>query len=294
MNAITMERRSWKDLLEKEKPLLLPVAHDALTARLIERAGFKAFQIGGFALAASMHAVPDVDLEHFGEKGMAVRNIISASQLPVMVDADDGYGDVKNVTRTIKEYIRMGISALFFEDQQLPIKCGHMGDKHVVPSEQMEDKIRAAVDARGAHDLFLLARTDAIEPEGLRKAIRRGEAYLKAGADGIYVEGIKNEKQIKEIGAAFKGVALATSVLENGGETPWLAPIEFGNLGYSMILYPTTIIFQVAYMIQDALTHLLHGKPIKKEQAVTMEQFLNIVDIDYWKTIENAFGKSFE
>jgi 2-methylisocitrate lyase-like PEP mutase family enzyme len=294
MNAITVERVSWKEVLQKEKPVVLPVAHDALTARLIERAGFRAFQIGGFALAASMHAVPDIDLEHFGEKGMAVRNIISASQLPVMVDADDGYGDVKNITRTIKEYIRMGVSALFFEDQQLPIKCGHMSDKNVVPSEQMEDKIRAAVDARGPHDLFLLARTDAIEPEGLKKAIRRGEAYLKAGADGVYVEGIKDEKQIKEVGAAFKDVPLATSILENGGETPWLSFSEFATLGYSMILYPTTVIFQVTYMIQKALTNLLQGKPLKKDEAVTLDQFLQVVNIDYWKTIEEKFGKSFK
>ena len=141
MNSITADRITWKELLNTEKPVLLPVAHDALTARIIERAGFKGYQIGGFALAASMHAVPDVDLEHFGEKGMAARNIIGASSLPVMVDADDGYGDVKNVTRTVQEYIRMGISAIFIEDQKLPIKCGHMGDKHVIESEKMQDKM---------------------------------------------------------------------------------------------------------------------------------------------------------
>lgn len=290
MNAITVERISWKELMLQEKPVVLPVAHDALTARLIEMSGFKGFQIAGFALAGSMHAVPDLDLEHFGEKGDAVRKIISASSLPVMVDADDGYGDVKNVTRTVMEYIRMGVSAIFIEDQKPPIKCGHMGKKHVVSPEHMEGKIKAAVAARGKHDLFLLARTDAIEPENLRHAIKRGERYLKAGADGVYVEGITDKKQLKEVGSVFKGVPLATSILENGGKTPWLSPEEMGELGYSMILYPTTVIFQVAYAIKIALATLRAGKPLDKKTAVDMGQFLDIVNIDYWREIENKYS----
>jgi len=129
MKAINVKRPSWKETLKENAPLLLPVAHDALTARLIEIAGFKAFQVGGFAMVASMHAVPDVDLEHFGEKSNRVYDIIGASSLPVMIDADDGYGDVKNVTRTVLEYLRMGVSALFIEDQQPPKKCGHERQK---------------------------------------------------------------------------------------------------------------------------------------------------------------------
>src|SRR3954447_22653120 len=108
MKAITYDRKSWKEALKDQSPLLLPVAHNALAARLIERAGFKAYQVGGFALVGAMHAVPDIDLEHFGEKSSAVENIIGASTLPVMIDGDDGYGDAKNVTRTVQEYIKMG------------------------------------------------------------------------------------------------------------------------------------------------------------------------------------------
>lgn len=294
MNSIIAERITWKELLQSESPVLLPVAHDALTARLIERAGFKGFQIGGFALAGAMHAVPDVDLEHFGEKGMAIRNIIGATSLPVMVDADDGYGDVKNVTRTVQEYIRMGVSALFIEDQKLPIKCGHMGDKHIIETEKMVDKVRAAVAARGNHKFFLLARTDAIESEGLTSAMKRAEQYLKAGADGVYLEGIEDVKQLEEVGKVFKDVPLATSVLENGGKTPWLSPAEFKELGYSMILYPTTVIFQVAYAIQQAVQNLRAGMPIPKDKAVDMDQFLQIVDMEYWKNIEKKFGESYE
>ncbi|HEX3385445.1 MAG TPA: isocitrate lyase/phosphoenolpyruvate mutase family protein, partial [Mucilaginibacter sp.] len=245
MKHITTHRKTWKELLEgSDKPVLLPVAHDALTARLIELAGFDAYQIGGYALSGATHAIPDVDLEKFGEKKLTVESIITASPLPFMIDIDDGYGDVKNVTRTISEYIHLGASATFMEDQQPPKKCGHMDDKKVIPIHGMEEKIRAAVEARGDNKLFILARTDAIGPEGLNKAIKRAEHYLKAGADGVYLEGPTSINQLEQIGREFKNVPLATSVLENGGKTPWLSPDDFANMGFDMVLYPTTVIFQ--------------------------------------------------
>jgi 2-methylisocitrate lyase-like PEP mutase family enzyme len=294
MKHITTKRKTWKELLkESQMPIQLPVAHDALTARLIEMAGFNAYQIGGYALSGATYAVPDVDLEKFGEKKFSVQSIITASPLPFMIDIDDGYGDVKNVTRTISEYIRMGASATFMEDQQPPKKCGHMSDKKVVSIEFMEQKIRAAVAAKGENEFFILARTDAIGPEGLDAAIKRGTHYLNAGADGIYLEGPTTIEQLEKIGREFKNVPLATSVLENGGKTPWLSPQEFADLGYNMILYPTTVIFQVAYATQQALKRLKNGEQLPKENAVDMDGFMNIVDLPYWAEIEKKFeGKN--
>lgn len=294
MKHITTKRKTWKALLEQsKKPVLLPVAHDALTARLIEMAGFDAYQVGGYALSGATHAIPDVDLEKFGEKKLSVENIINASPLPVLLDIDDGYGDVKNVTRTITEYIGLGASAAFMEDQQPPKKCGHMDNKKIVPIRFMEEKIRAAAEARANSELFLLARTDAIEPEGLDKAIKRAERYLEAGADGIYIEGPTSIKQLEQIGREFKGVPLATSVLENGGKTPWLSPDEFGEMGFDMILYPTTVIFQVAFATQQALKHLKNGEQLPKTRAVNMDGFMEIVDLPYWTQIEEKFeGKN--
>lgn len=294
MKHITAKRKTWKELLrENQMPILLPVAHDALTARLIEMAGFHAYQIGGYALSGATHAVPDVDLEKFGEKKFSVQSIITASPLPFMIDIDDGYGDVKNVTRTISEYIHMGASATFMEDQQPPKKCGHMDDKKVVSIEFMEQKIRAAVAAKGENDFFILARTDAIGPEGLDAAIKRATRYLNAGADGIYLEGPTTVEQLEKIGREFKDVPLATSVLENGGKTPWLSPQEFADMGFNMILYPTTVIFQVAYATQQALKRLKNGEQLPKEKAVNMDGFMNIVDLPYWAEIEKKFeGKN--
>lgn len=271
------------------KPVQLPVAHDALTARLIEMAGFDAYQIGGYALSGASHAIPDVDLEKFGEKKAAAESIIQASPLPVLVDIDDGYGDVKNVSRTIQEYIHIGASAIFMEDQQPPKKCGHMDDKKVVPVEIMVQKIKAAVAARERNDLFLLARTDAIDPEGLDNAIDRAQKYLGAGADGVYLEGPTEIDQLEKIGKALKGVPLATSILENGGKTPWISPKDLHKMGYSMILYPTTIIFQITKTISNALQALKNGKPLSAADAVSMDDFMKIVDLPYWAAIEKKF-----
>lgn len=280
---------SWKSLLESYAPLILPSAADALTARLIERAGYPAYQIGGFALVGAMHAVPDIDLEHFGEKHTKAREIIRASSLPVLVDGDDGYGDVKNVTRTVTGYEEIGASALFIEDQKPPKRCGHMAGKEVIPTEQMEEKIRAAIAARSSADFFILARTDAREPNGLADAIARGRRYLAAGADGIYVEGPLTKAELAEIGRTFRDVPLATSILERGGVTPWSSPAELHLMGFDMILYPTTVLFRQVFAMERALADLREGRPLAPEASVDMKSFEDIVDLPKWAAIENRF-----
>ncbi|MCU7490594.1 MAG: 2,3-dimethylmalate lyase [Ignavibacteria bacterium] len=289
MRDISVKRPSWKEVLREERVLVLPAAHDALTARLIERAGFKAYQIGGFALAGVMHAVPDVDLEHFGEKSEAARSIIHSTKLPALVDCDDGYGDVKNVNRVIRSYELMGAAAVFIEDQKAPKRCGHMAKKEVIPVEDMEKKISAAADARRSRDFFILARTDAIEPNGLKDALKRGDRYLKAGADGLYFDGVESKKELKKIGSTFVGVPLATSVLERGGKTPALSPKEFRELNFSMILYPTTILFRVARQIERALQDLKAGRQMPENESVDMKQFEDIVDLQYWAELEDRY-----
>src|SRR3954470_2467470 len=161
MNAINLQRTPWKEVLQNYAPLVLPSAHDALVARLAERAGFRAIQVGGFSLSATMSAAPDVDLEHFGEKSAVAQRIIHATKLPVLVDGDDGYGDAKNVTRTVQEYEALGAAAIFIEDQVAPKKCGHMGGKKVVPKKKIIDKLKAACAARQSGDFFIIGRTDA-------------------------------------------------------------------------------------------------------------------------------------
>lgn len=280
-------QKNWKRLLKQHAPLLLPSACDALTAKLIEQSGFPAYQIGGFALDGMRFGFPDMDVTRLGEKSAAVRDIVHACTLPVLVDCDDGYGDEKSVVHTIHTYDDIGASAIFIEDQKAPKRCGHMSGKEVIEPRQMVSKIRAARSARrNADRLFILARTDALAVNGIDDAIRRAEMYLKAGADGVYVEGPETVEQLHRIGKEFKGEPLAVSILEGGGKTPWVSPAEMHAMGFNMLLYPTTLLFQQTKTVLRALAGLKAGHPMRKEEAVTMTQFEKIVDIVYWKSIE--------
>ena len=282
-------RKTWRQVLSESAPLLLPVAHDALTARIIEVAGYPAYQIGGFALVGSRFAYPDIDLAQYGENSAVMRDTIAASNLPVLVDADDGYGDVKNVTRVVQGYEAMGASAIFLEDQLAPKRCGHMAGKRVVSAETHVAKIRAAVAARHNSETFIMARTDARAPLGLDEALRRAELYVKAGADGVYVEAVQSIEELERTARALHGVPLATSILEGGGRTPWMDPKDLKALGYSMVLYPTTVIFQVTRAIQKAVEGLKAGRPMPADDSVTFEQYENMLRLPEWADTENEF-----
>jgi 2-methylisocitrate lyase-like PEP mutase family enzyme len=279
--------RNWKKTLCKHRQLLLPAACDALTAKMIEQAGFPAYQIGGFALDGMRFGFPDMDVNRLGEKSTAASNIIHACGLPALVDCDDGYGDEKNVTHTVHVYDSLGVAAIFIEDQKSPKRCGHMGGKEVIPAKEFVHKLKAAIAARRSKDeLFLLARTDAIEPEGIDSALKRAEQYLKAGADGVYFDGVQDESQMRRIADEFKGEPLATTILERGGKTPWLPPNVMLEYGFNMVLYPVSLLFRQTRAIHRGLADLKAGRPLPERDSVDMLEFEKIVDIAYWKAIE--------
>jgi 2-methylisocitrate lyase-like PEP mutase family enzyme len=279
---------TWKELLDREQPLLLPCAHDALSARLIERAGFTAYSIGGFALVGSRYGIPDIGLAAFSEIRAGIRDIMAASSLPVMVDGDTGYGDVKNVAHTIEGYEAMGASSIFLEDQVAPKRCGHMAGKDVIPTADMVAKIKAAVGARRNKDFFIIARTDARAVHGLDEALRRGEQYLKAGVDGIFIEAPQTVKELEIIGAAFKGAPQLANMLDDG-RTPVLPPSELKSMGFAMAAYPTTLIFRVARTIERALNDIKAGKPASNE-GVNFAEFKDITNYDQWARIEDSYA----
>jgi 2-methylisocitrate lyase-like PEP mutase family enzyme len=186
----------------------------------------------------------------------------------------------------------MRVSAVFVEDQQAPKKCGQMDDKEVIPVDQMVGKVRAAAAARSTPQaVYLIARTDALEPEGMRKALKRGEKYLEAGADALYVEGLRDDKELEEVAKAFKGTALVTTMMEGGGETPWHPPQEFAEMGYSMILYPTSVIFRAARAMERAVADLRAGRRLDMNEAMTKDEFMRLVGLDYWQNVEKEFGR---
>jgi 2,3-dimethylmalate lyase len=283
-------RPAWKDLLARERPLLLPCAHDALSARLIARAGFAAYSIGGFPLVGARYALPDVGLVGYGEMSAAIRDIVSGSRLPVLVDADDGYGDVKNVTRTVQGYEAMGVAAIFIEDQRSPKRCGHMAGKDVIDAAAMVAKVRAAAAARSNPDTFLIARTDARAVHGLDEALRRGEAYLAAGADGVFVEAPHSLEELNVIGRAFAGVPQLANMLE-GGRTPLVSPGDLHELGFAMVAYPTTLLFRICRTVENALAALKAGTLRLEREGVDFEEFKQIVGFGQWAEVEERGGR---
>jgi 2-methylisocitrate lyase-like PEP mutase family enzyme len=268
----------------------LPAAHDALTARLIARAGFRAYQVGGFALAGTRYAFPDIDLIQFYEENEAIRQIVAASPLPVIVDAGNGFGDVKNVTRTVRGYEELGVAAIFIEDQKSPITCGQMGKREVVSIREMVGKIEAALDARRNADTFILARTDGRSARDVREAIRRAEAYRDAGAEGLYIEGLRSIAELKRVGKALAGTPLATTMMEGGGRMPWASPAQIHESGFKMIMYPTTLLFQITRTTERALAALRDGRPMAVKNAVDLDAFEEIVGLSSWQAIEEQFG----
>jgi 2-methylisocitrate lyase-like PEP mutase family enzyme len=279
-------RPTWRELLARAEPLLLPCAHDALSARLIERAGFAAYAVGGYALVGARHALPDIGLVAFGEMSAGIRDIMAATSLPVLVDCDDGYGDVKNVARTIAGYEAMGVSAIFMEDQRAPKRCGHMAGKDVVDADVMAAKLRAAAAARRSTDLFIVARTDARAVHGLDDALRRAEIYLKAGADGLFVEAPQSIEELERVGRTFQGVPQLANMVEGGGRTPVLPPHELYRLGFAMVAYPTSLIFRVARTIEKALADLKAGRLAIESEGVDFETFKDIAGRARWAAVE--------
>jgi 2-methylisocitrate lyase-like PEP mutase family enzyme len=278
---------TFRQLVASERPLVLPGAHDAISARLIERAGFKAYFIGGFPLVGARFGVPDIGLMGLGEIGSGIRDIMSACDLPVLVDCDNGYGDVKTVVHVINFYERLGAQAVFFEDQVSPKRCGHIAGKRLLDPEQMEANIRAAAENRVNSDTFIIARTDAREVHGLDEALRRGERYVRAGADALFIEAPTSYEEMRAIGRAFDVPQLA-NMLE-GGRTPLLRPSELENLGFRIIIYGISPLMHAVRAMQEVLHSLAHGDISFAGGGVGFEEYKSIVGFDRWADIENRY-----
>jgi 2-methylisocitrate lyase-like PEP mutase family enzyme len=283
-----MASKSFRELLLRDEPLILMGAHDALSARLIEQAGFEAYMIGGFPAVGARYGVPDIGLKGLGEISAAVKDITAACELPVLVDCDDGYGDVKNVVHTIHTYERLGAAALMIEDQRWPKRCGHMAGKSVIAAEDMEAKVRAAVEERMLPETFIWARTDARGPLGLDEALRRAERYLRAGADGLFVEAPRSVEELEIIGRSFDVPQLANPF--EGGLSPVLKPAEYYRLGFRALGYGTNLIMRITKTMQLALEDIRSGKFALMGTGVTLEEYLSAVGIERWDEVENRHG----
>jgi len=286
-NHISKAER-WRCALEKDAPMVLPGVYDALSARLAERAGFDGLVVGGFPLVSSRYGLPDIGLVGLGEMSAGVQDILAATELPTLVDADHGYGDAKNVTRTVQVYERLGASALLLEDQRMPKRCGHIAGKQVIPCEEMESKLRAAVAARRDPSLFLIARTDARAVNGLDDALRRAERYVRAGADGIFVEAPQSEAELLQIARAVDVPQMCNMLV--GGMTPILSNRELHDMGFKIIVHGTTLIKRVAKVLNDTLRHIKDDELSGLEDDfVHLDEFVDACGIGAWMEIEQTF-----
>jgi 2-methylisocitrate lyase-like PEP mutase family enzyme len=240
-----------RELINTKQGVVVPGAYDGVSAKLVERGGFPIAYMTGYGVSASRLGLPDMGFAGLGEMSDQARNLAAAVSIPLIADADTGYGNALTVRRTIALYESAGVAGLHLEDQQVPKRCGHLAGKTVVPLDEFAAKIRAAVDARADPDFVIIARTDAIAVNGFDDALRRAEAAVKAGADMLFVEAPTTAEQIERVARAFD-----TPLLFNyapGGRSP-LPPFgRLRELGYAIILLPVDTLFVAAQAIRRFL-----------------------------------------
>lgn len=237
-----------------QKTVVLPGAMNALTARLIEQAGFEAIYLSGAVLANSVGGVPDIGLMTLTEAREHAARIAAVTSVPILMDADTGYGGADNAARTVRELEQVGVSGIHLEDQEFPKRCGHLEGKRLVPVEEMCAKIRAAVEARTSRDFMVIARTDARGVAGYDEAVARAEAYLAAGADGIFPEALTDREELARFARDVPTVLLAN--MTEFGRTPLLTVEELGAMGYRLVIFPVSVQRVAAHAVRSFLADL--------------------------------------
>lgn len=254
-------------LLEMPGLRVMPCCFDALSARLIEQAGFELTFMSGFAVSAARLALPDTGLISYGEMVERGREICGAVAIPVIGDGDTGYGNAVSAKRTVRGYARAGFACVMIEDQLAPKRCGHTRGKAVVPRGEALARVRAAIDARdesraAGHDILVMARTDARASDGLEEALARGRGFAELGADLVFVEAPRDEAELARVAREIPAPTMANLVED--GDTPALPPDRLASLGFKIAAYPLTLLHASVYAMQDALAGLRDGKPLER------------------------------
>jgi carboxyvinyl-carboxyphosphonate phosphorylmutase len=283
-------RRTFRKLLAGGEPVVAPGAYDALSARLIEAAGFATVYMTGFGTTASLLGRPDVGLLAGAEMIGNARRIVQAVSVPLVADADTGYGNPLNVIRTVRDYEAAGVSALHLEDQAMPKRCGHVTGKTVVPVEEMAAKIQAAVAARTDPDLVIIARTDARAVEGLDAALDRATRYAAAGADALFVEAPTSQDEVEAIAAAFPDIPLVFNWAE-GGRTPAVGLDVLADLGFALVLFPVGALLAATAGIRSLLEQLrADGTPARAlPDWPSFTEFCSFIGFDEISDLERRF-----
>jgi len=276
-------------LLEKERTLIFPGVYDALGAKLVERAGFPLTFVSGYSVAATQLGLPDFGYLTQTEMVATAKRVCAAVTIPIIIDADTGYGNALNVIRTVKELIDAGAAGMFLEDQVWPKRCGHMKGKRVIPVEEHVQKIRAAVDARKGRDFFIVARTDARQVNGLDDAIARCKRYKEAGADALFIEAPQSVEELKTLARELPP-PLVANMLE-GGATPLLTKDELETIGLQLIVCPLTALYASAKAMQDMFALIKTAGTTRDhvDRLLPFRQFHDIIDLDGFYTLDEKY-----
>lgn len=280
-----------RTLLADDEIVVAPGAFDCITARLVESAGFKAMYVTGSGLSMSRLGAPDVGLVSFSEVVDQVGRIADTVAIPVVADADTGYGGPLNIIRTVREYERAGVSAIQIEDQVWPKKCGHELGRKIADVAEMTGRIKAAVDARRDDDFVVIARTDARTSEGIDAALDRAAAYAEAGADVLFVESPESEEEMQAINDRFDRPTLANMV--EGGRTPFLPAARLSQLGYAIAIFPNSLTRMLGRLGEDLLETLMNTGTTEswRDRMFDHRQLWDLFDYDRWLALERRFQK---
>ncbi|HIP38101.1 MAG TPA: isocitrate lyase/PEP mutase family protein [Desulfocapsa sulfexigens] len=278
-----------RNLLAQDQCHVMPCCYDALSAKMIEQAGFPFTFMSGFAVSAARLGLPDTGLISYGEMLDQGRTICTAVSIPVMGDGDTGYGNALNVRRTVDGYARAGFAAVMIEDQVAPKRCGHTQGKLVVSRDEAYERIRAAVDARDeGQDILIIARTDARGDHGLDEAITRVQTYADIGADILFIEAPESVEEMRIICKEVPGTHMANMI--DGGKTPVLSPSELHTIGFKIAAYPLALLSSAMQAISTSLEELREGKPLKN--VMPFAKVRKIVGFDDYYTDEKRYGTS--
>ena len=278
--ALTQQQLAsrFRTLITRSTILQIPGAHDAMAGLMAKKVGFEVLYLSGAAYTAS-RGLPDLGIVYSNEVAQRASDIIRATNLPMLVDIDTGFGGVLNVARTAREMVEAGVAAVQLEDQNLPKKCGHLNGKTLVSKDEMLQKIKMIKQI--APSLAIVARTDARAVEGLEQAISRAKAYVAAGADAIFPEALQNEKEFKQFANEIEAPLLAN--MTEFGQTPYYSAKEFEKMGYSMVIYPVTSL-RVAAKAYEQVFSLIKNKGSQKEAIEDMQTRSELYEtISYYK-----------
>jgi len=279
-----------EQLEDKNKIIVLPGVFDALSAKIAEHVGFEAMFQTGYGSSAALLGMPDFGLLNSGETVDNAMRIIRAVRVPVLVDADTGYGNPLNVWRLVRDLESLGAAGIFLEDQVWPKRCGHMVGKGVIPRDEYIPKLKAALEARRSKDFIIVARTDARAPVGLEEAIERGKAYRKAGADVIFVEAPRSVEELKKVANEIDA-PLVANMIEDGA-TPNLSASELLRIGYRIAVFPLSAIYSATFAMRQVLTELKNTGTTKEGRniMVTFKDFNQFMDLDHFRDLEKRYG----